>query len=115
MKKALIILALAALSFVSATLSGCGDKGQPFEVIVHELSLSPQAITIEVGETVHITIYNYTTNGSRLFSKWTTSNPRVANLDNGDVMGVTPGSTTITFTLGDKSASCEVTVVDPAE
>lgn len=47
--------------------------------------------------------------------KWTTGDPAVATVDNGVVTAVGKGTAVITAAAGEQSATCKVTVADPAK
>jgi uncharacterized protein YjdB len=117
MKKRLNIVTLVAMFFTTSMLTGCGDSDNvKTEFGVWDVSVRPQALTIAVGETAQLSVFvDAHWGGPKWESGWESSNPSVADLDNSLVTGVSPGRTTITHWVDDKSASCELTVVAAKE
>ena len=71
------------------------------------VQLNRSSLSLFVGDSVFLS----TTGGDGPLD-WSSSNPGVASVENGTVTAVGKGSTTITVTSGDSSASCTVTVQD---
>lgn len=77
---------------------------------VTALSISPETKTMEAGETFRFTL-NITPAGTLPF--WASSNPNVATIDAaGDITAVSPGTTIITASAGNLSASATLTVTE---
>ena len=76
------------------------------------ISLNPSEITMKVGESQVITAEVTPQDATDKSVTWESSNPEVASVDNGTVVGIKPGSVTITATTvnGRKTAECEVTI-----
>ncbi len=77
--------------------------------VVYTLSLSPQTVTLNVGESKSLTA-SY--NGNQSLS-WTTSNSSVATVSNGKVTAKAAGTAVITVKAGNLNAQCVVTVNAP--
>ncbi len=77
------------------------------------VTLNQSSITINTGNTVQLLATIAPANVSNMAVIWSTSDPLVATVDGtGKVIGVAPGSTTITVTTvdGGRTASCTVNV-----
>ncbi|MBQ9204918.1 MAG: Ig-like domain-containing protein, partial [Prevotella sp.] len=94
------------------------------KVAVNSVTLSPTSATLTLGETETVTLIPTVLpdDATDKTVTWTTSNASVATVANGVVTAVAPGTATITATAtngtadtsDDFSATCEVTVADPA-
>jgi len=71
--------------------------------------LDQTSLFIEEGQTATLVA---TVTGSENAIEWSSSNPEKATVVDGVVTAVSVGSATITATVGDKQATCEVTVTD---
>lgn len=89
------------------------NAGYLYEIIVNYVSLQvpPKTVTLDknivnltIGETASLTA---TANGD---VTWTNSNPSVASFENNIITALASGTTTITVTNGDATASCVVNV-----
>lgn len=76
------------------------------------ISLTPSSITMKVGETQSITAEVTPQDATDKSVTWESSNPEVATVNDGTVVGINPGSVTITATTvyGGKTAECTVTI-----
>lgn len=78
-----------------------------------KLTISKTALTINEGNKVALSASISPSNTTNKGITWTTSNSRIATVNNGMVSGIQPGTVTITAKTKDgsnKSASCKVTV-----
>ena len=83
---------------------------------VENVSLSATEGTIVVGGTVALTATVTPDNATEKDIVWESANPAVATVDqNGTVTGVATGETTISATIGGKSATYKVCVVEALE
>lgn len=65
-------------------------------VSVYNITVSPNAATLDVGETVKITATIYPSNATNKKVNWDSLNPNVATVDNnGNITAIAPGSTSI--------------------
>ncbi len=80
------------------------------EVNVESVTIDPAEATIGIYDTVQLTA-EVVADSENVRLKWTSSDPTVASVNTkGLVRGLIGGSTDITVTAGDKSATCQVTV-----
>lgn len=106
------------LSLLGMILTQCSsktdtkDKETPKEPAIQTvwkpLELSQTAAAVNVGESVTLV-----PSGSFDTLIWTTSDPSVATVNNGRVIGAAAGIVTITASTGVESVSCTVTVAQP--
>lgn len=103
----------------AAVTAKAGDKSDFISVTVVAktipvtgISLNPSEITMKVGESQVITAEVTPQDATDKSVTWESSNPEVASVNNGTVVGVNPGSVTITATTvnGGKTAECSVTI-----
>lgn len=86
--------------------------GGSHSVAVQSVALDQSEVTINRKNTLQLTATITPSNATHKTVTWTTSNKDVATVDStGKVIAVGTGTTTITATAGQKSATCEVTVV----
>ena len=78
------------------------------------LSKVNTTLNVEGSETLKVT-YNPTNTTVDKTVAWTSSNTNVATVSEGTVKAVAPGTATITAKVGDKSASCTVSVQAPLQ
>lgn len=86
---------------------------QPNKTVATEsVSLDKTAQTLTVGSSFVLTAALKPTNASNNTVQWTTSNPKVATVTNGNVVAVSPGSAVITARTvsGGKTAKANITV-----
>ncbi|MBR4809505.1 MAG: Ig-like domain-containing protein [Bacteroidales bacterium] len=104
MKKLLSIIAVAVLT-VLATVS-C-EK----EIALEGITLSQDAVTLDVGGTATLTVSFKPSNVSKAPTvEWSSSKDAVATVAAGVVTAVAPGSAVITAKAGTFTATCTVTV-----
>ena len=86
---------------------------EPEEVPVEEISLNIQNITLEIGETTALETTISPDNATNKNVTWTSEDENVASVDNGLVTAIGEGTTNIVVTTedGEKTATCEVTVI----
>lgn len=79
---------------------------------LESISLNKPTITLDIGRTSLLSVLYHpadTTDSKSV--KWSSSNPEIAIVySNGKVKAVSTGTATITATVGDKTATCTVTV-----
>lgn len=84
-------------------------------VAVTSVAVSPKTLNLEVGQTGTLTATVKPDNATNKTVTWTTSNDKVATVDNnGVVTAVGKGTATITAAADGKTATCTVTVKVPA-
>ena len=111
---------ITAVAKGSATITAVAENGatakcnvtvkQPVEGI----SLNQTSLELEKDQTATLvaTVLPSNADGDKTVT-WSTDDPDVATVNNGVVTAVGKGSTTITATVGNKSATCNVTVGVP--
>lgn len=98
MKKFLSVCIALVMAVGVISLPGCGESGK--------LAVTPAELEIEQYEEATLSV-NKTGE-----VKWSSSDPMVVRVDDsGKITSVKMGSATVTATLGEESATCEVTVV----
>jgi uncharacterized protein YjdB len=109
MQKILSLLAAAALLFAAS----CSDD-ETAAYLATGVTLNETALTIEIGQVELLIAQVEPKNLVDKTVVWRSSNNKVAAVgEKGDVMGVSPGTTTITaLTLNGKKATCAITVTD---
>ncbi|WP_300410416.1 lectin like domain-containing protein [Lagierella sp.] len=75
----------------------------PTDIKVREISLSPREKSLNEGENFTITATVSPYNATNRNLNWSSSNPAVANVDNGKVIAKSAGTTTITASATDGS------------
>ena len=93
-----------------------GDKSATCSITVTatpvtSVTLSQTSASLKVGETVTLTATVKPDNATDKTVTWSTSDGSVATVNNGVVTAKKIGTATITAKAGDKSATCEITVV----
>ena len=89
-----------------------GGGGGSHSVAIQSIALDQSEVTINRKNTFQLTASITPQNATNKMTTWATSDKDVAQVDStGKVTGVGAGTTTITATAGQKSATCEVTVV----
>ncbi len=82
---------------------------------VTEITLNPAKTSVEIGKTVELTVTVLPEDADYSEITWKSEDVSVATVDaSGVVTAVAEGTTAITAAIGDKSASCEVTVIKEA-
>lgn len=82
---------------------------------VTSVTLAPETLSIEEGKTAELTATISPANATTQQHSWASENGKIAQaygetLNTAKVMAIGVGKTTITYTIGGKEASCEVTV-----
>ncbi|MBR6457940.1 MAG: Ig domain-containing protein [Bacteroidales bacterium] len=113
-KRLLSLFAIAAIAVI--TIPACEDKPQPDPTVpLQGITVAPATHTLEIGGTVKLTVtYNPENATVKPEVEWSTSNARVATVDNGTVVAVAEGTAEITATADKFTAKCVITV-NPAD
>lgn len=117
---AVFFICIAVLGII---LTQCSAKNDPkpdkdaapkepahVQTVWKPLGISQTAATVNVGESVTLE-----PSGSFDTLIWTTSDPAIATVNNGRVIGVAAGIVNITASTGIESVSCTVTVAQPIQ
>jgi Big-like domain-containing protein len=110
-------VARIAASLLAATLTvSCGSSSEPPPPVA-SVALTPVDDTLRVGETAQLTATTKDADGTTLNGRvvtWASSSPGVASVSQaGLVTGVTDGTTTITATSENKTATALIRVFGP--
>ena len=111
----LVLFVLLMVSLMATVFTGCLDSNTPESEKQSEqqteisLTLSEEALTIEQYEQATLTA---TLTGATGEVVWASSDEEVASVLGGVITAKTPGTTNVTATYGDKSATCVVTVTE---
>ena len=94
----------------------CGNKEAScvvnvLPIVVEEISFNKTSVSLKVGETVTLTATVKPDDATDKTVTWSTSDASVATVNDGVVTAKKVGTATITAKAGDKSATCEITVV----
>jgi beta-glucanase (GH16 family) len=112
-KKFLILIVLLQISLYSCS-SSSSDTGDdivtPPIVTNTDLELSKSELNLNFGETATITVTKAPASNETLV--WSTSDRVVASVFNGIITAGQSGTAIITATLGTKTATCKVTVIE---
>ena len=108
---------ITALKIGQATITAaCGNKSASCIVnviptVVEEVTLDIMEASLRVGETVTLTATVKPDDATDKTVTWSTSDETVAIVKDGVVTAIQLGSAKITAKAGDKTATCEVTVI----
>ena len=80
--------------------------------VVTEIKLNKDSLTLETGAKEKISATIIPSNVPFIDIKWSSSNPKVATIDNGLITGLSKGDSIITASFGDKQASLVVIVIN---
>lgn len=113
--KLLALAALAVLAFSCEKPETPNEKSDEKPVVTEEkklesISISPASKSLEVGETVTLTLTLTPADFPQAGLVWNTDNKAAATVANGVVTAVAKGEANITATLSGKTASCKITV-----
>ena len=110
--------AVSAILMVSL-LVACGPQEPETPgnttVAVSGVSVNPATLSLEAGGTGTLTAKVSPSNATNQTVTWSSSDQLVATVYNGTVTALKEGTATITATVGDKSATCTVTVTPNKE
>lgn len=114
MKKFFGLLLALVVAISCMSLVACVDKQEEAQgdVEVAVVTLDKNKAELEVGETLELKATVSPDNATDKTVTWSTSAEAVATVSNGKVTAVAAGTATITAKAGEKSATCEVTVID---
>lgn len=92
--------------------ASCTVTVEQEEVKVTGISLNKKSLSLKVGETAALSAAVTPSNATDENIVWRSEDKKVATVANGKVTGVGKGTTTITASCGDMTASCSVSVVE---
>lgn len=88
---------------------------EPVTIPATGITVNPTSVSIKEGETAAVTATVTPDNATDKTVTWVSADSTIATVDNGTITGVTAGTTTITATCGNVSASVAVTVTAETE
>ena len=105
----------AAVGTATITATTASGKTASCTVYVYDdnftMTIEPATLELAVGDTQNLTVV-YNPANVPLEAEWNSSDEKVAKVDSkGKVTAVAAGTATITATVGEKSATCIVTVI----
>ncbi|MDD6266830.1 MAG: Ig-like domain-containing protein [Clostridium sp.] len=103
----------------SGKTANCQVTVNPSVVLVNKITINPSSKSLAIGKTVTLSPTVAPSNATDKGVTWKSSNSKVAKVDekSGVVTAVAAGTATITCTAADgsrKSATCKITVTNPA-
>lgn len=110
-KSGSIIAILLLISAFLFAFSGCGDRPADMEGEA-SITLSAETLELDLLEKAVLVASASGTEGSVV---WASSDPSVAEVNEGEVFALKAGNTTITASAGGVESSCAVTVYDSGE
>lgn len=90
---------------------GCRVKVIPLPIPVERVSLSKNKVKLVVGRTEELTCSIHPANADSTRVVWSTTDPLVAQVENGNITAVAEGTAVIKATVAGVSDMCEVEVV----
>ena len=110
---------LYLLCLLTCILPACSsDDNEPVDepVTITGVSVSPESISLECGETKQLTAKISPENATAGDITWTSSDEAIATVSSdGTVTGISKGTATVTATVSGKSGTCEVTVTQEVQ
>lgn len=89
-------------------------EADPQIVVLNALALNETSLSLIAGETETLTARFWPEDATDKTLTWTSSDPEVATVADGEVLAVNPGSAEIVAKCGFLQASCRLTVYPPA-
>ena len=96
-----------------------GEKSAVCKVTVTEKPVAVESVTLDItqtsinlGESLQLTVTVLPDNAADKTVAWTSSDPSVATVADGLVTTLSAGFTQITATAGGRTATCDITVID---
>ena len=101
--------------WVTSTDINIIQNGEPPVVEATSVSVSPASVTLDEGGSATVTATVEPSDATDKTITWVSADPSIATVSNGVITGVKAGSTTVTATCGNVSASVAVTVTAETE
>ena len=108
----IIILSLLGMTLLSCSPQDTKDDEIPSDhtVAVTSVIVEPSTVSLKVDETQNLTVTILPDNATDKTVTWSSSSPEVASIANGLLTATAEGNSIIIASVGDKSATCTVTV-----
>ncbi|WP_164505133.1 Ig-like domain-containing protein [Companilactobacillus hulinensis] len=110
-------------TFQGELVDDAGKKTEKFDfpavtvkqivIPVTNVTMNQATATGEVGKKVVLSVTIEPENSTEKEVTWTSTDNKIATVDNGNVTFVSAGTATITATVGDKSATTKLTIKEP--
>lgn len=107
MKKTRIIILISIISGMLA----CSDSEDSNPIEISSIALNKTSITLHEGDEIVLSPTIYPENASDKTVVWKSTDSQVATVTDGKVKALQKGTTVITAWAGNKTATCDVTVV----
>ena len=101
---------ITAASRDGGAKASCSVTVSSSEIAVERVTLTRTELNMTVGRSYTIKATVEPENATDKVVEWTTNNPDVATVEDGNITAVGPGAASITATAGGQNASCTVTV-----
>ena len=107
-----VIIPLFGMTLLLCTPQNVVDDEVPTDntIVVTSVIVEPSTVSLKVEDTQNLTVTILPDNATDKTVIWSSSSPEVASISNGLVTAIAEGSSIITASVGDKSATCTVTV-----
>ena len=110
MKKFKFALFAFMVSMMAFTFASCSDDDEVKDVSVTGVTIAPQTLDLKEGTTGTLTASVAPTNATKKTVSWTSSDEKVATVDNGTVTAVAEGTATITVRTDEGGFTATATV-----
>ena len=110
MKKFKFALFAFMVSMMAFTFASCSDDDEVKDVSVTGVTITPQTLELKEGTTGTLTAAIAPANATKKTVSWTSSDEKVATVDNGTVTAVAEGTATITVKTDEGGFTAKATV-----
>ena len=110
MKKFKFALFAFMVSMMAFTFASCSDDDEVKDVSVTGVTITPQTLELKEGTTGTLTTAIAPANATKKTVSWTSSDEKVATVDNGTVTAVAEGTATITVKTDEGGFTAKATV-----
>ncbi len=110
LKNTLISIILAFCMLLP--LAACGGDNNAADI--ESVELDRAEINLNVGEQITLTYIVFPQGASTKDTRWLSSDPSVATVQDGVVTALKEGSALIRLSIGGKSSQCRINVIDPS-
>ncbi|MBR2376105.1 MAG: Ig-like domain-containing protein [Clostridia bacterium] len=115
MRRKIYAILIGLLSiFLLGTMAACSKGGDDSSAPEAQVSVTLDQTSVELDAYERVTL-SATLTGTADSVVWSVANPAIASVENGVVIAKSVGETTVTATVGEKSATCAVRVYDSGE
>lgn len=111
MKLKRTLLSFLLIVCMLVPLAACNQGGAE----VTSIEFDQAEVSVNVGQEVTLSYTVFPQGADTSVARWISSDPSIATVNNGVVKGIKDGKAGIRVTVGDKSSTCIVTVIDPSK